>query len=110
GKVTTEWNWGEAVITVTTADGGYTASCTVTVVPPTTLNNPTPLFSIYPNPFTNYLIVHIPTTQPINIYNLSGQCVYKSTLYAGTNKIDTSHLPNGFYVVKCGDESLKMVK
>jgi uncharacterized protein YjdB len=101
---------GTATITATTIDGGFTAQCYVSVSTGTDTSNPETPIAVYPNPFTDYIMVNIPAAQQISIYSVSGQCVYESTLRAGTNKIDTSRLPNGVYLVKCGSESLKMVK
>jgi uncharacterized protein YjdB len=103
---------GTAIVTVTTVDGGFTAQCTVTVAPQTGagINTPATPVAIYPNPFTDYILVNTPAAQQISIYSASGQCVYERTLQAGTNRIDTSRLPNGVYLVKCGSERLKMVK
>jgi YD repeat-containing protein len=101
---------GTATVTVTTVDGGFAAQCVISVTTGSGTNNPDASPTIYPNPFADYIIVNIPVSQQVSIYNISGQCVYKNTLQAGIHKIDTSHLPNGVYPVKCGSESLKMVK
>ena len=66
--------------------------------------------SVYPNPFTNFIIVDVAINGQAEIYNTSGQIVMKFTLNEGRNQIGTSHLPSGVYILKTGTRSKKITK
>lgn len=66
--------------------------------------------AVYPNPFTDYLIVRTICDSEIRIFNISGHCVLNTTVKAGETRIETSILPKGTYMVKCGEKVMKIVK
>jgi hypothetical protein len=67
-------------------------------------------FQAYPNPFTDYLLVHSNNARSVQIHSLSGQLLIDTPLNEGSNRIDVSALPRGAYVISCGGESKRMVK
>ena len=66
--------------------------------------------SVYPNPFTDYLVVNTTTKGKAAIYNMSGQMVLSVNVQSGSNRIETSALPKGVYILRVGDKSVKIVK
>ena len=66
--------------------------------------------SIYPNPFADYLTVSTESAGNATLYTLSGQAVLQAPLHPGSNRLDTHALPQGTYVLKCGDTTVKVVK
>ena len=59
--------------------------------------------SVYPNPIQNELNIKGGSNElEVTIFNLLGKNVYSSTF---TNKIDTSSLPKGIYIVKIAKEN-----
>jgi hypothetical protein len=59
---------------------------------------------VYPNPFTNYFLIECSSTvHSVEVVDLQGRIVY-SEPYSQT-KIDLSHLPSGFYILKVKSES-----
>ncbi|MDR2804269.1 MAG: DUF4465 domain-containing protein, partial [Dysgonamonadaceae bacterium] len=65
---------------------------------------------VSPNPFKDYITVKAVTEGNVVIYNLSGQPVLNATVKAGSNRINTSALPQGAYILKQGSEIVKIVK
>jgi len=66
--------------------------------------------TVYPNPFTDYIMVNLSSAQELSIYSLSGQCVYSWQLPSGEHRIDTTELPHGVYIVKAGGRSERIIK
>jgi len=66
--------------------------------------------SVYPNPFSDYLVVNTTTKGKAAIYNMSGQMVLSVNIQSGSNRIETSALPKGVYILRVGDKSVKIVK
>ncbi|MDR1729465.1 MAG: DUF4465 domain-containing protein [Prevotellaceae bacterium] len=66
--------------------------------------------SVYPNPFAGYIIVNTTTAGTATVYNLSGAAVLSAGLINGSNRIETSALPKGVYVLKVGENTIKIVK
>jgi hypothetical protein len=67
--------------------------------------------SVYPNPFTDYIIVNNVTEESTaTIYNLSGTAMQTTTLSSGNNHLETSALPQGVYLLKAGEYVIKIVK
>jgi hypothetical protein len=64
----------------------------------------------FPNPFKDYIIVKAVTESNVVVYNLSGQPVLNATVKTGGNRINTSTLPKGAYILKQGSEIVKIVK
>ncbi|MDR2057033.1 MAG: T9SS type A sorting domain-containing protein [Dysgonamonadaceae bacterium] len=66
--------------------------------------------SVYPNPFTDYIIVNATENGTAKIFDLSGKAVLTEKLVNGNNRIATSVLPKGIYVLKIGGNTVKIVK
>ena len=64
----------------------------------------------YPNPFGSYLVVQAAAGGEVIIYNLQGQVALRANVGAGSNRIGTSALPQGVYIVRCGALSQLLVK
>ena len=68
------------------------------------------VMSVYPNPFNDFIMIDSATDTQAVIYNLFGQPVLSRHVSIGSNKINTSTLPQGTYLLKYGDSSVKVVK
>ena len=71
---------GSAIITVTTQDGNYTATCKADVPGISALNQTTsePRIRIYPNPFTSKITISFKGINKVNrleVLNIAGQIV-----------------------------------
>jgi chitodextrinase len=66
--------------------------------------------SVYPNPFDSFIMLEVTTDGNAVIYDLSGKPVLQVYVYAGTNRINTSTLGKGVYMLKFGLNSIKIVK
>jgi hypothetical protein len=66
--------------------------------------------SVYPNPFAEYITIQAATADIVSIYDLSGKEILNIKLQAGSNRINTSALPKGVYVLKQGENTFKIVK
>ena len=102
---------GAATITVTTIDGEFTAICIVTVNG-VSINDITveTTFSVYPNPFVEYIVVDITESGTATIYDLSGTVILNTNLINGSNRINTSALSKGAYLLKIGKNVVKIIK
>ena len=101
---------GEAVITVKTTDGGYTAECKVTVKDEASAVDGTSVISgVYPNPFIDWFIVEVAEDTDAVLYTLSGQVVWSGRLTAGENTVETGSLPDGVYMLRAGDATYKLI-
>jgi hypothetical protein len=69
-----------------------------------------PSFTVYPNPFTDYIIIDAAVNEEAVIYDLSGKAVLTASVKPGSNRIDTSALPRGVYLLKQGAKTIKIVK
>ena len=77
---------------------------------------------VYPNPTTGQITIRnyeLGTAQPstelmandnIEIYDIIGRIVHTSTLNSSATTIDISHLQNGMYYLRIGNEMVKIVK
>jgi hypothetical protein len=70
---------------------------------------------IFPNPATDFVNLNFSsygnTIAPkVEIYNIFGIEVSKSSLTDGNNRINISHLPAGVYYIRIGDKTEKFVK
>ncbi len=65
---------------------------------------------VYPNPFTDYIIVKSDKAQTLKLFNVSGQCLISTQLNEGDNRVDVQSLPKGTYVLQSGNERVKLVK
>lgn len=65
---------------------------------------------VYPNPFADYIIVNTDMEMQAILINLSGKTLISAKLTAGSNRINTSALPAGVYLLKTGSKTVKLVK
>ena len=65
---------------------------------------------VYPNPFVGYITVNTTDNGPATICDLSGKVVLKKRLTSGSTSINTSVLPKGIYLLKMGNNTVKIVK
>ncbi|KAA5533682.1 T9SS type A sorting domain-containing protein [Taibaiella lutea] len=67
--------------------------------------------SIYPNPVNTILNIRTENTSAVYIYNAAGQLVLTKTIDGQNNTgIDVSHLANGIYSLRIGDENEILIK
>ena len=66
--------------------------------------------NVYPNPFADYIIVETSEDESISIIDISGRIVLVKNIETGKNHIDTSFLLNGVYFLKCGKNTVKIIK
>jgi hypothetical protein len=69
---------------------------------------------IYPNPAHSTVRVSIAEKDftentPIRLYNLQGQIVYSSTLHKPSIELPIHQLPEGVYIVECGNARQKLI-
>ncbi len=101
GKITAK-NVGTAIIIVKTADGGKTATCTVTVSSVTGIEEPqTVTVTAYPNPTTGKFFLNFGEEgiYNISIVNTAGRVLLRKTVSAGEKEMDISSCPQGIYLV-----------
>jgi hypothetical protein len=79
---------------------------TITGIPVIEASN----ISVYPNPFDSFIVLEAKTDGNAVIYDLSGKLVLQVNVYAGINRINTSALVKGVYVLKCGLNRVRIVK
>jgi len=65
---------------------------------------------VYPNPFTDYLVIEATGAGRAVIYNLSGYAVLDVVVTPGSNRIETTSLTQGVYILKIGETVRKIVK
>jgi chitodextrinase len=65
---------------------------------------------VYPNPFSSFVIIESAKKQEVIIYDVSGKIVLKTSVEAGTNRINTSEIKKGVYLMKCGADTFKLIK
>ena len=75
------------------------------------LNDGTTL-SLYPNPATDLLLFkNLPEDNAaVKIYRMDGKLMLNTQLTSDTPSLDVSTLPNGLYIVKMNDQTLKFIK
>ncbi len=105
---------GTATVTVTTTDGGFTTSCTVTVTEDIGIPSVSEVdgLSMYPNPVHNVLHIELSENNfGVEFYNMFGQKVLH---VQNEREISVSKLPSGIYMLKITTEkgiySRKIVK
>jgi hypothetical protein len=58
----------------------------------------------------DYIVVNAVADGNIVIYDLTGKMVLNTTVKAGANRINTSTLHKGIYVLKSGSNAVKIIK
>ena len=105
---------GEAEITAKSVDGGFTATCKVTVKAksgstPNEQNGTKSALEhnglngveVSPNPFGPYLHVSSPIdVERYELVNISGQVVAREWVQSSKFRIETEHLPAGMYLLR----------
>lgn len=96
---------GKAVVSVTTEDGSFTASCAVTILPPSSINNNAiNSVNLYPNPVVNTLnISSDKEIKKVSIYNTSGTLIEQKS--GVINTITMDHYAPGMYIIQVQTES-----
>jgi Bacterial surface proteins containing Ig-like domains len=99
---------GDAVITVTTVDGSFTATCEITVNDPNSIDDATfANIKIYPV-IEGIYVIGAPQGETIHIYNASGTKARELT--AQSNKTFIPLPQVGVYIVKVGTKTKKVIK
>jgi len=66
--------------------------------------------SVYPNPVKDICTFNVKQAGRLTILSLSGQVMHLVDLQAGTNELNLSVLPKGLFVVKFGQDAVKLRK
>ncbi|MDR0798210.1 MAG: T9SS type A sorting domain-containing protein [Dysgonamonadaceae bacterium] len=73
------------------------------------IHSETPI-TVYPNPFTDYIIIHTNIAGKAMLFDLSGKIVLTENVNTGENRIDTHILNRGVYMLKVREKTVKIVK
>ncbi len=65
---------------------------------------------IYPNPFVSFIIIEASTDEEAIIYDVTGKELMRINIGSGKNKIETSGMQKGIYLLKYGTETYKIIK
>lgn len=76
----------------------------------TKINEVKTSIAVYPNPFTDYIDVNTTAADIATVYTLSGNVLLNVNLKSGSNRINTSALPKGIYLLKFNENTIKIVK
>ena len=102
---------GEAVIMVKTTDGGFTAECKVTVKDVSAaVDGVFVIEGVYPNPFESVFHITVSEDVTMYIYDANGRMLMTEKLHAGENAVDASSLTPGIYIVRCGNDTYRVIK
>ena len=104
---------GECTLTIRFNSNGKTINKTLTVTVDSTTGitgTKTQIISVYPNPFTDYIMVDAAENGMATIFDLSGKMVLKANLKNGNNHIVTSALQKGVYMLNVSGYTVKIVK
>jgi len=77
-----------------------------TGITPIELNNS----SIYPNPFSNKLVIIVNKSSSIKITDISGKEIYSTKIDAGKSTIDGGSFDSGIYFIAITDEQTSITK
>lgn len=94
------------------SSGLYTRS----FVPDTTHNNINnltyPMFSLFPNPVTDYLYIQKGNTSSAiySIFDVSGKCIIEGTINEISSRIDVNSFRKGMYFLKIKNSSYPFIK
>lgn len=105
---------GSVKITVTTNDGGYTKTCNIGVMASTTAleNYINKGIKIYPNPFTNKLLIENLENEHFIIYDILGQKVFDNQITGEKEHtlLNTSSWQKGVYLVRTAAKNAVLIK
>ncbi|MDR2804193.1 MAG: Ig-like domain-containing protein [Dysgonamonadaceae bacterium] len=104
---------GESDIVVRFNSNGKTVDKTLTItsdIPTGITGVNTQEIRVYPNPFVDYIIINATESGTAEIFDLSGKTVLTANLKNGNNRIITSALPKGVYILNTGGSAVKIVK
>ena len=67
---------------------------------------------VFPNPFEDQLIIEssFQGTQNYTLYSILGEHVMSGAIQAGSTNINLSSIPDGLYILRVRDQSLKVIK
>lgn len=65
---------------------------------------------VFPNPFTDHIVVNLSENKDIALYTTDGELVLQVQLNAGKNQINLNHLGKGIYILRVGNQAVKLVK
>ena len=69
--------------------------------------------ALWPNPASDQLWMNVPdnwdASQEIRLLNMQGQTLWSQRLQPGRLSMDVSSLPNGTYLLRCGDRAQKLI-
>lgn len=98
---------GEATIRVYTINGGFSASCTLTVTDPTANGE---IMAEGICLIGGVLHVELAQPQPVRIFDTAGNLIIDVQGAAGSNRISLQHCPGGIYFVLLQNRVFKMMK
>jgi hypothetical protein len=65
---------------------------------------------VYPNPFTDYVVINATENGTATICDLSGKVLLNTALKADKNTLNTSSLTKGIYILRSGSNITKIIK
>jgi hypothetical protein len=105
---------GTARITVRFNSNGKTVDRVQEVIVSTTVTDIESIkeseLTVYPNPFSSFIIIESAKNKEATIYDVSGKAVLQINVEAGVTRINTSEIDRGVYLVKCGADTFKLMK
>lgn len=104
---------GTATITAASTESTYwKPTCTVTVSEKSGIEEVRTATDVkaWPNPFTDYIIVETSKVSLAKVYDIQGSLLISTEIGVGQNRIDTSALAPGLYIVRVGAETVKMIR
>jgi len=103
------WNFTIGIVTSdTTLFARWTPETGTNIADISPLN-----MSIHPNPFTNKIHItnaEIGSTLTLYVLNATGNIVHTQRVTNSTETIQLGHLPNGVYILRIGEQSVRIVK
>lgn len=103
---------GTVTVIATANDGsGTTGQLAITIEEVQGISSNNQIISnVYPNPFSDVVVVEAPLKSTILITDLSGRVVYSGQSISNSEKIDLSELQNGVYLVQIELDNKVMIK
>lgn len=68
------------------------------------------ILKVYPNPFSSFIIVKTASDEEVTIYDVTGKIVLQTKIVSGVTRMNTSEIKRGVYLVKCGMNTIKLIK